>query len=150
MIRANKGEIEIEGSTPKLMMELYQIIRTLCETKEINKAVKVFLLDDIKEFNLLHTVDKLDKLNEKKDIKRLAMICLAQKVDVNNAYEEKLLNDIKKELLEDINQIPEKFKHSKISFELNRLLATIDNVLSKKQRQENDINDFELLLKKYF
>lgn len=81
MIKINTKEqtLEMDGSLPKLMLELYQIMKAFYEDENLSKITKVFL-KDIKSYNL--SSDK--KADEEKDVKRMALLCLAQQVAEKN------------------------------------------------------------------
>jgi len=79
-VDAEEQTIEVDGSLPKLMLELYQIIKALCcEDKDLNKITNV-LLEDIRNYNLLSG----KKADEEKNVKRIAMLCVAQQVAEKN------------------------------------------------------------------
>lgn len=81
MIKINIKEqtLKMGGSLPKLMLELYQIMKAFYEDENLSKITKVFL-KDIKSYNL--SSDK--KADEEKDVKRMALLCLAQQVAEKN------------------------------------------------------------------
>lgn len=78
-INAKEQSLEMEGSLPKLMLELYQIIKAFYEDENLSKITKVFL-KDIKSYNLSSNT----KADEEKDIKRIALLCVAQQVAEKN------------------------------------------------------------------
>lgn len=78
-INAKEQTLEMEGPLPKLMLELYQIIKAFCEDENLSKITKVYL-KDIKSYNLSSDT----KADEEKDVKRIALLCLAQQVAEKN------------------------------------------------------------------
>jgi len=62
-----------------------------------------------------------------------------EKVNIYDKESEILLKTMRKELISKMNELPENFKNSKTSFELNKLKNKIDDVL--KEKDSNVLHD---------